>query len=159
MINEIEILKGIHPGIILDRKIRERGLKKGQLALECREYPQTLTAITKGSRDMNTVLALKLEKALALEEGYFMILQVFYDIKEQKKKQSKNQSDLPKLRKVLFWDTRMESIDWQKQYKSVIRRVFERGNDREKSEIKKFYGSDKVNEVLEEMSISNSENL
>ena len=100
------------------------GLKKGQLALACREYPQTLTAVTKGSRDMNTVLALKLEKELGLEEGYFMILQIFYDIKEQKRKESQTHPDPPKLRNVLFWDTRIESIDWQKQYKSVIRRVF-----------------------------------
>jgi antitoxin HigA-1 len=159
MTDEIEILKGIHPGIILERKIREKGFKKGQLALECREYPQTLTAITKGRRDMNISLALKMEKALNLDEGYFMILQVYYDIKKQKSKQSKNQLDLSKLREVLFWDTRMESIDWQKQYKSVIRRVFERGNEREKTEIKRFYGSDKINEVLKELPSLNQEKL
>ncbi len=157
MLNDIEILKGIHPGIVLERNIREKGLKKGQLALDCREYPQTLTAITKGSRDMNTALALKLEKALGLEEGYFMILQIFYDIKKQKQKLSQNEKNLPRLRKILFWDTRMESIDWQKQYKSVIRRVFERGNDFEKSEITRFYGSGRINEVLEEMPMSKTE--
>ena len=48
MTNEIQLLKGIHPGLVLERKIREKGLKKGQLALDCREYPQTLTTITKG---------------------------------------------------------------------------------------------------------------
>ena len=36
---------------------------------------------------MNTPLALKIENALGLEEGYFMILQVFYDIEEEKKRQ------------------------------------------------------------------------
>ena len=157
MLNDIEILKGIHPGIVLERKIHEKGLKKGQLALECREYPQTLTAITKGSRDMNTALSMKLEKALGLEEGYFMILQIFHDIKKQKQKQSQKDRNHPKLRKVLFWDTKMESIDWQKQYKSVIRRVFERGNEFEKFEITRFYGSDLINEVLEEMNISKTE--
>jgi plasmid maintenance system antidote protein VapI len=111
MLNDIGVLKGIHPGIVLERKIREKGFKKGQLALDCREYPQTLTAITKGNRDMNTALALKLEKALGLGEGYFMILQIFYDIKKQKQKLSHNDRNLPKLRKVIFWDTRMESID------------------------------------------------
>ena len=88
MKNELQILKGIHPGFVLDRKIKERKIKKGQLALDCREYSQTITAITKGKRDMNTKLSIKLEKALGLEEGYFMTLQVFYDIKQEKEKQN-----------------------------------------------------------------------
>jgi antitoxin HigA-1 len=67
----------------------------------------------------------------------------------KKQKQSPITRKLPKLRKVLFWDTQMESIDWKKQYKSVILRVFERGNDFEKSEIIAYYGSERVNEVLE----------
>ena len=157
MTSEIEILKGIHPGFVLERKILEKGLKKGQLALDCREYPQTLTTITKGHRDMNTALAMKLEKALGLEEGYFMFLQVYYDIKKQKEKQSKNIRHLPKLRKVLFWDTRIELLDWQRQFKSVIRRVFERGDENEKSEIIRFYGLEKVNQVLKDNPIANSE--
>ena len=83
-----------------------------------------------------------------------MTLQVFYDIKVHKLIQSQSHRDLPKLRKVLFWDTRMESIDWEKQFKSVIRRVFERGNENEKSEVTRFYGPDKINIVLEEISRS-----
>lgn len=66
--------------------IKEQHLKKGHLALAVNEYPQTITTITKGKRDMNTALALKLEKALGLEEGTLMILQVFYDIEQIKKK-------------------------------------------------------------------------
>lgn len=54
-------------------------MKKGQLAIQCREYPQTLTDITKGRRNMNAALSLKLEKALGLEEGYFMTLQILHD--------------------------------------------------------------------------------
>ena len=148
MLKELDILKGIHPGLVLERKIREKRLKKGQLALSIREYPQTLTAITKGQRDMNTSLALKLENALGLEEGYFMILQVFYNIKEEKRKQNQKTPNLNKLRRVLFWDTKMDSIDWERQYKAVIERIFERGDDDEKKEMIRFYGKDKVDEVL-----------
>ena len=63
MTNEIGIIKGLHPGLYLDRKIREQHLRKGQLALSVNEYPQTLKTITKGKRDMITTLDLKLEKA------------------------------------------------------------------------------------------------
>ncbi len=148
MNKEIDIIKGLHPGFYLDRKIKEQHLKKGHLALAVNEYPQTITTITKGKRDMNTALALKLEKALGLEEGTLMILQVFYDIEQIKKKQDSDKPNLQKLRPVIFWDTDMNSIDWSKQQKAIIRRVFERGNDREKSEITRFYGRDKIEEVL-----------
>jgi hypothetical protein len=48
----------------------------------------------------------------------------------------------------LFWDTDINNIDWQKQYKAVIRRVFERGNEKEKSEITRFYGLKKVKSAV-----------
>ena len=147
MKNEIEILKGLHPGFILERKIREQKIRKGKLAIDCREYPQTLTAITKGKRDMNTALSLKLEKALGLEEGYFMMLQIFHDIKLEKEKHS-GKPNLNRIRKILFWDTKMENINWNDHYKYIIRRVFEKGNDQEKNEIIRFYGRDKIDEAL-----------
>ena len=149
MNKELETLKGIHPGFVLERKIQEKHFKKGQLALTIGEYPQTLTAITKGKRDMNTPLSLKLEKELGLEEGYFMILQVFYDINQEKQKENLPRPDLRKLRRVLFWDTKLEAIDWQRQYKAIIKRIFERGNQEEKDEIIRYYGQDKVDAVLD----------
>jgi hypothetical protein len=36
------------------------------------------------------------------------------------------------LRKALFWDTAIETINWRKQSKAIIKRVFERGNEVEK---------------------------
>lgn len=148
MKQEIDIVKGIHPGLYLDHKIREKQLKKGQLALSVNEYPQTLTTITRGKRNMNTALALKLEKVLGLEEGILMILQVYYDIKQEKKKQELEKPDLSKIRPAIFWDTNLHAIEWNRQYESVIRRVFERGNEKEKKEITRFYGKEKINRVL-----------
>ena len=148
MINELDILKGVHPGLYLERKIKERQLKKGQLALAVNEYPQTLTSITKGRRDMNTALALKLENALGLEEGTLMVMQVYHDIERVKRKLHKNTPDLKKIRAVVFWDSDMRSIDWERQHKAVIQRVFQRGNNLEKKEITRFYGKEKINQVL-----------
>jgi antitoxin HigA-1 len=148
MKTKLSIIKGIHPGLILDRELKQRHLHKGPFALSLKEYPQTLVSITKGKRRMNTNLALKIENALEIEEGYFMTLQVFYDIKELKKKEYKLHPDFTKLRRVLFWDTKMESIDWEKQKNAIIKRVFERGNEIEKNEIVRFYGQEKVNNIL-----------
>lgn len=145
MIQELEILKGLHPGIVLERKLKERKLSKGRFALLINEYPQTLGAITKGKRKMNTALALKIEKELGLAEGFFMTLQVFHDIRQEKRKMSgKTHPGLSKLRRGLFWDTDIEKIDWQRQKRAVIQRVFERGNDKEKAEITRFYGKTEI---------------
>ena len=148
MKSNLQLLKGIHPGFVLERELEKRHLRKGVFALSLQEYPQTLTAITKGKRGMNTSLALKIEEALGLEEGYFMILQVYYDIEQEKKKLNKLRTDLPQLRPVLFWDTKINSIDWEKQKKAIIKRVFERGNEMEKKEIIRFYGAKTIDTIL-----------
>lgn len=152
MLNEISILKGVHPGIVLERKLKERKLAKGPFALSINEYPQTLGAITKGKRGMNTALAMKIERALGLEEGYLMMLQVFYEIKEEKRRQQENSSpDLSRIRRGLFWDTDVTKIDWQAQRHAVIERILERGNDEEKAEIRRFYGASVVQEIADEL--------
>lgn len=143
-------IKGVHPGLILERELQLRNLKKGQFAQSIQEFPQTLVAITKGKRRMNTQLAMKIEKALGIEEGFFMILQVYHDIEQEKLKYDTAKPDLTKLRKALFWDTDIETIKWEKYKNAVVWRVFERGNEEEKAEIIRFYGQDTVNEILKD---------
>ncbi|QXU42406.1 hypothetical protein [Pedobacter sp. D749] len=83
-----------------------------------------------------------------MEEGTILILQAYYEI--QKEKDKLNASDKPNLsilRKILFWDTDFDKINWKSQYKSVIQRVWERGNRDEKNELIRYYGKQKVDEV------------
>lgn len=148
MKTELSIIKGIHPGLILERELKQRHLHKGPFAISLQEFPQTLVSITKGKRRMNINISLKIEKALGIEEGYFMILQVYHDIEEAKKSQNKGHPDFTKLRRVLFWDTKMENINWEKQKNAVIKRVFERGNDIEKNEIISFYGIENIHDIM-----------
>ena len=150
MNNELSIIKGLHPGFYLERELKRRRLGKARFALSIQEYPQTLGSVTKGKRKMNTGLALKIEKALGIEEGFLMVLQVYFDIASEKKKANLSHPDLSKLRPVLFWDTELQKINWILQKQAVIDRVFERGNEEEKNEILRFYGDDEVNKVINE---------
>ncbi|KFC20743.1 transcriptional regulator [Chryseobacterium sp. FH1] len=139
--------KGIHPGIVLERELEKRSLKKRPFALSIGESAQTINNITNGKRKIPIPLALKIEKELQLEEGSIVILQSYYDIKIEKDKMK----ETPKLsvdRRSLFWDTDVDKIDWIRQHKAVINRVFERGNDDEKNEIIRFYGKRKVETAL-----------
>jgi addiction module HigA family antidote len=160
MIKNIEILKGVHPGIVLERELQKRNLSKGRFALTINEYPQTIGAITKGKRDMNTSLSLKIEEALGMDEGYLMTLQVYYDIKKIKQQTGENNHpDLSLIRRAIFWDTSMDKIDWSKQKKAVIKRVFERGNEQEKKEIIRFYGKEVVDEIINKSESNNNSSM
>lgn len=150
MKSDLPTIKGLHPGFFLERELKRRKLRKGQFAISLQEYPQTLVSIMKGKRRMNTALALKIEKVLGLEEGYLMMMQVYYDIKLEKRKLQSDQPDMSKLRPALFWDTLPDIINWTEQKHAVINRVFERGNDKEKNEIIRFYGYETVNNSLNE---------
>lgn len=151
----LEKYKGIHPGLILDRELKKRNLKKGSFALSLPEYPQTIVAIIKGRRLLTTEVSLKIDRALDLEEGTMYLLQAHYSINEEiKKERAIYRPDLSLLRKSLFWDTDIEKLDWQKQYKTIIKRIFERGDDQEKKVILDFYGSEKIKEVTGLGSIS-----
>jgi len=149
MEKRLERFKGIHPGLILERELNKRAIKPSPFALSVDTHRQIFNAILKGKRGIPIPLSLKVDQALGLEEGTFAMLQTFYDIQKVKENElSKIYPDLGIIRKILFWDTDIHKIDWQKQYKAVIQRVFERGNDEEKKEIERFYGLDRIKEVL-----------
>jgi len=151
MLPEISKIKGVPPGAVLSRELKKRGLESKQFALSLGEYPQTINAISKGRRGINPALSIKLGEKLGASPEYFMLLQAYYEI--EKKKQEillKNQAkpNMKILTKVLFWDTDIDKIDWQKHKNSVILRVFERGNEEQINEIISFYGKESVKEIL-----------
>ena len=143
-------IKGIHPGYVVGKELKKRGLKKGKYAISIGEYPQLLGEIINQKRKMNTALSLKIEKDFEIEEGLLMTLQTFYDIKQEKAKLPKRTPDLSKIRPIVFWDTTFDRIDWEKYKSSVIQRIFQRGNDLEKKEITRFYGQEFVESYLTE---------
>lgn len=147
MAPSINIIKGIHPGIILDRELKRRSIAKGRFAISINEFPQTIGAVIKGKRGINPSLSLKIEKELDFEEGYFMVLQAYYDIKVEKLKHNTT-PNISKLRSALFWDTDINRINWMAYKESVVRRVFERGNEEEKEEITRFYTKSEVDKIL-----------
>jgi antitoxin HigA-1 len=142
MLPDLLKIKGIHPGAVLKRELNRRGLEGKRFALSLEEYPQTINAICNGRRNMNAGLSIKLGKAFDADECYFMQLQAFYEVERAKALSIGNLRvpDVSKFRSALFWDTDINRIDWDKQRKSVIRRVFERGNDEEIHEFIEFYG-------------------
>lgn len=144
----LERFKGIHPGLILERELKKRAIKPSPFAVSLDTHRQIFNAIIRGKRGISIPLSLKVDRALGYEEGTFALLQTYYDIELAKEQLEQPKPNLKHLRKALFWDTDIEKINWQKQYKPVIHRVFERGNKEEQDEILRFYGQEKINEAL-----------
>jgi hypothetical protein len=102
---------------------------------------------------MNLQLSLKIEHALNMPEGFLMTLQVHHSIRILKNADQSNKCpDLSIIRKALFWDTDIQKINWEQQKKAVIKRIFERGNDQEKTEIIRFYGKVTVSKIIKSWS-------
>lgn len=148
MLSFSEKYKGIHPGIVLDRELKKRAIKQRPFALSIGEHPQTFNAIIKGKRSLPISLALKIEDKLNINEGDLVLLQTYFDINKEKEKLQKSTPNISLIRRILFWDTDFDKLDWIKNYRAIIKRIFERGNDDEKNEIIRFYGNEKITETL-----------
>ncbi len=75
---------------------------------------------------MNIPLSLKIERSLHLDEGLLMTLQVYYDIELEKKKEAQSyHPDLSIYRKILFWDTDFDKLDWNTNKRYIINRILE----------------------------------
>ncbi len=150
MDNRINILKGVHPGKVIERELKKRNITQRHLAEETGIPYQTINAIIGGKRNLTIAQALKIEPILQYEEGFLLILQSFYEIKQHKDKLLADQYPTPpNIRKSLFWDADFDSINWGKYKQAVVSRVLERGSQNEIEEIQRFYGMS-VNELQEE---------
>ena len=143
----LEIVKGVHPGKMIERELLKKKISQRQFALSINEHPQTLSAIIKGKRKMNTELSLKIEPILDFEEGFLMTLQVFHEIKLAKRDVNYH-PDLSKIRKGTFWDTTLDRIDWKLMKNSIVQRIFSYGDETEQKEIIRFYGKDEIEKIL-----------
>lgn len=140
MDSRINILKGIHPGKLIERDLKKKDITQRSLAEETGIPYQTINAIITGKRNLTTEQALRIETALGYEEGFLSILQSHYDIKQYKDKDfALLYPEAPNIRKILFWDTDFNKINWGRYKRAVIERVLERGSKEEINEIKRFY--------------------
>jgi addiction module HigA family antidote len=149
MLPEISKIKGIHPGAILKRELKNQSMKSSELAKSVNEHKQTISAILNEKRSVNPGLSIKLAKQFGVALDYFMHIQASYDIQIELQKDAEKSPNLNNIRKILFWDTDFNLLDWEKQKSAIIKRIFERGNDTEIKEIISFYGLSTVKQTID----------
>ena len=137
----IENIKGMHPGALIKHELIKMKMSQRQFAAKIGEHWQILNAVINQKRGISLTTALKIEREFGYDEGFLLIMQVYYDIEKDKQKDiGKSLSGIPDVRRILFWDTDFDKIDWAASRESVITRILERGSDAEKAEIARYYG-------------------
>ena len=137
----IENVKGMHPGALIKHELNRKKISQRKFAASIDEHWQILNAVINEKRGISLGTALKVEKEFGYDEGFLMILQVYYDIEQQKQKQIRSTlKGVPAISRIIFWDTDFDSIDWAASKESVISRVLERGTEDEIAEIARYYG-------------------
>lgn len=143
MKSKIDKYKGISPGKIIARELGKLDISQRAFAASIGEHFQTLNAVITGRRKLTIELADKLDTAFGFEPGFLFLLQTYHEIDTfQKDKIAGTIKGVPNIRRILFWDTDFEKIDWGRSKSFVIERVMERGNKDEKAEIMRFYNLD-----------------
>ena len=137
---DIQAYKGIAPGKIIAHCLKERDLSQKELAERTHCHAQTISAIVTGNRDIPQDLSFRLDKEFGFEDGFFMLVQAYYKIRiHTLKAQSIPHRVIPSIRRIVFWDIDMDSLDWQANKAFIIQRVLERGNENEIQQVKAYY--------------------
>lgn len=138
-------------GKVLEHILRKAKMSRKQLSAKADIYPQRISDLINGKRDFTVQQSIAIEKALGIGiEGYFYKIQANYAIYAYLTEAEVSiHPDLSKFSKTLFWDTKIEKINWIKNKEWVIQRIFEYGNHTEIEEAIHFYGKEAIQAVLQ----------
>lgn len=138
-------------GAVLDRIRTKKHLTQRELASRSEIPYQRINDFIANRRRISPENSLRLEKALGVDhQCFFYQIQTNYEIFVATSHLSEqSQPDKSKYRKVLFWDTDFESLDWRRNSEWIIQRVFEYGNESEIEETIRYYGKRKIAKVLD----------
>lgn len=78
--SEIESNVLLHPGEVLADELIAREIVQKEFAGKINMRPPHFNELLKGKRHVSALLALKLEKLLGIEAGFWMRLQIEYDL-------------------------------------------------------------------------------
>jgi antitoxin HigA-1 len=75
----------LHPGEVLGEELAARGIAQKEFAELIEMRPPHLNELIKGKRHVSAILAIKLEKHLGIDAGFWLRLQIDYDLKIARK--------------------------------------------------------------------------
>ena len=86
---EIHTGLALHPGDILMDELEARGIRKSFFASRLEMKASHFSELLHGKRHVSAATALKLEKLLNIPAEYWMRVQVYYDLFQERSKEEK----------------------------------------------------------------------
>lgn len=149
MLPPINKIKGIHPGSVLRKELELKGISATELASATDEHKQTISAIMNKKRAVTPKLSIKLGQFFDTDTAYFSVVQAYFDVEQSIRTDGQSlTSSPPSFRKVLFWDTNYDRLDWNRNKRPIIRRIMERGDEWDIIRLVNYYGKQTVEEAL-----------
>jgi len=72
----------VHPGLVLEDELEERGITQSALAQHIGVLPRTVNEICRGKRGISPEMAWKLSQALGASPNFWMNLQINWELSE-----------------------------------------------------------------------------
>ena len=138
---EMSVIKGIAPGAIIARELRDKHISNKDFAAAIGEYPSRISEIINVRRRIPLPMSLKFDSFFGFEKGFFATIQLYYEVRRFEESQQHKTPDLKKLSHSLFWDTDVKKINWIRQKNSVLERVEKYGTASDIKIISDFYDS------------------
>lgn len=77
----------LHPGEVISDELAARGIKKSDFASQLGLKASHFSELLHGKRNVSAAIALKLEKLLKVNAEYWMRLQVYHDLFQERNKE------------------------------------------------------------------------
>ena len=146
----------LNSGSVLKHILKRKNMSQSHLAEVSGILQQRINDFINEKRRISADTSLAIERVLGIEiKGYFYKIQSNHEIfLAAEASADKSQPDLRFLRKSIFWDTDVSKIDWHKNAKTVIQRVFEYGDDEAIREIIRFYSPEVVSSQIKNIRLT-----
>jgi antitoxin HigA-1 len=82
-------ITNVHPGLVLQDELEERGIAQSDLARHIRVLPKTINEICRGKRGISAEMAVKLSKSLGSSPSFWLNLQKNWELAQVDCKQLK----------------------------------------------------------------------
>lgn len=140
MRRDFEKYKGIPLGVIIKKDLVERQMTQKSLSTEIGMSYSKLNRILNGRGSFGVSEANRIETILDYEKSFIMGIQSLKDSFANKGDIDINASELlPKIRKCVFWDIDLASLDWIRHRRFIVERVSAYGDESERKMVERFY--------------------
>lgn len=134
--------RGISLSVIIKRDLKKLKMTQKSLSSQINMSYSHFNHILNTSCKFPINVERRIEDILGYEVDFLRNLrnlQLESRVEDEKNKKLIDGKRVPSIRKCVFWDINIDSLDWSRHRKFIIARINRYGNDQEKKSVTSFY--------------------